>query len=258
MIDWLVRLPLPVGVSLSVFVAISFGLLTHWGVWLFVREHATSDLKALAGNLFRISGTLLGLLLSLTFADVRGELVTLRDTIERESAQLADIHADLGRFDSPAAELVRDDIEAYSASVVSDEWAALEEGRISQRTTEIFDEVEVGLLGLKPESPAQETLRSRLLEDVDEITDLRTSRYFHSTVPPPAFLYIAVLGYLCTMGMLGVHEPSSRSLMLMSFYCAFVGMVIYFILSLSHPFEGIARIAPDAFEAIYRGVHGGG
>jgi hypothetical protein len=53
-----------------------------------------------------------------------------------------------------------------------------------------------------------------------------------------------------TMGMLGVHEATLRSMMLMGFYCAFVGVVIFFILSLSHPFEGIGRVTPEAFQVL--------
>ena len=136
--------------------------------------------------------------------------------------------------------------------------AALAEGRASIRAAIVFDEIELGLLRLESSTQEQEVLRARLLSDIDEITDLRAARSFRATVAPPAFLYVAVLGFLCTMGMLGVHEAGLRSVMLMGFYCAFVGVVIYFILSLSHPFEGIARVTPEAFEVLWDSAQGAG
>ena len=55
------------------------------------------------------------------------------------------------------------------------------------------------------------------------------------------------------MALLAVYPPRRRSLLLMCFYCIFVGVVLYFILALNHPFAGIARVSPEPFEIIAKG-----
>ncbi|MDJ0868667.1 MAG: DUF4239 domain-containing protein [Myxococcota bacterium] len=256
MIDWLIGLPVSLGLALSALAAIAFGTPAYLLGWSLVRRDPTNDVMLLGGNLLRVSGTLLALLLSLTFAEVRSELGTLRDSVEQESEHLEDVHHDLARFGGAAAERLRDLVIAYASSVVRDEWPALARGVADERTSELFDRLEAGVIELEPATEEQETLHERMLVDFDQITDLRIDRHFHAVVAPPAFLYIAALGFLCTMGMLGVHAPTVRSLALIFFYCAFIGVVVYFILSLSHPFEGIARIGPEPFQTLYRGSAG--
>ena len=88
---------------------------------------------------------------------------------------------------------------------------------------------------------------------MDEISDHRQTRLYHAKPEPPTFLYIAILGFPLTVMLLAVYPPRPKSILLMCFYCAFIGVVFYFILALNHPFEGIARVSPEPFEVIAKG-----
>jgi len=62
----------------------------------------SDELRRLEGNLFRVVGWLLTLLLTLTFTNVVGEAVNTRHSVEREAADILEIDENLRRFGRPA------------------------------------------------------------------------------------------------------------------------------------------------------------
>jgi hypothetical protein len=95
MIYWLTSLPVILGATLSAGVAIIVGLTAYYVARIAVGRKANEESRELASNMFRIIATLLSLLLSLTFADVRVEIGMVRSSVETEAGQLADIYKDL-------------------------------------------------------------------------------------------------------------------------------------------------------------------
>ena len=248
MIHWLTSLPVIIGATLSAGVAVIVGLTAYYVAHIAVGRKANKENRELAANMFRIIATLLSLLLSLTFADVRVEIGMVRSSVETEAGQLADIYKDLSAFESVEATAVRVQLLDYVDAVIEDEWQALQRGEVSERVVEIFHGLEYAILNLEATTPLQQILHSRLVDDVDALSTNRAARLIKRDSGTPIFLYVAILGFLWTMAFLSVYAPAGKAITYLSAYSAFFGIVIYIILALSNYFEGIGGVTPETFE----------
>jgi hypothetical protein len=252
MIETLLSLPPLLGCLLGMAATTVVGLVVALGAhrWIFSPQGAVAiEVVASAlGTLFRVVGWLFTLLLSLTFADVIGEVTVTENVLEREAATIVDIHQDLNRFGLDETRGIQALLADYTQAVIDHDWPALVEGELSGSAEELLHKVEGALLGLETGNEIEKTLRSRMLADVDLVSDYRLLRLRQANEHPPLVLIIVFLGFLATMVYFGFYRPVPLLIGLMTIYTAFVGAVIYLILALAQPFEGAAAIDRSSLE----------
>lgn len=172
----LLQLPTLIGAALSMvivtLVAMFFYLLSN----RLLAKTLSKDNRRSADYLFRAIGILVSLFLSLTFADVVLELNQIEASVEREAVLLEDIYRDLSQYDSDRARRSKTLLVDYTQAVISHDWPALAGDSLSTEAREIFRKLEFEILHLQYDSEVEGILRSRLLTDVDQISDLRLSR----------------------------------------------------------------------------------
>ena len=56
---------------------------------------------------------------------------------------------------------------------------------------------------------------------------------------PPVYVAVIIFGFFVTMACFGAYRPQAPLVGLVLLYTIFVGMVLYTILDLSDPFQGI-------------------
>ena len=217
---------------------------------LIARTLNHEEVKDTASNLFRFAGVLVGLFLSLTFADVIINLNAIKSASNREAWALADIYYDLQHFGVEEARSIQALLRDYTQAVIEDDWPALKDDRLSERTYKLLQQIEEAVLNLETTNVPQETLRSLMIEDVDLISDYRLSRKQQAREQPPFFIIIVLFGFLVTMVCFGLYRPVNVLVVLMSLHALLVGLSISLTLSLSDPFEGMLGIDPRPFEEV--------
>lgn len=250
MIEQLLQLPTIPGAILLMGITMVFGIIVYFlSSRLFVNLRS-KDTRRAADYLFRATGILVSLFLSLTFADVVLELNQIETSIEREAVMIEDIYRDLGRYESNRARKAQILLEDYVNAVIDHDWPALANDRLSQEARDIFDQLEHEVLHLEDETEIQGILRGRIISDVDLISDLRLSRLEQAFAKPPLFLIVVFFGFLTTMVCFGAHQPNRLTLMLLSSYTLLIGLVVYLILAFSDPFQGSTGIDPVSLQFI--------
>lgn len=106
------------------------------------------------------------------------------------------------------------------------------------------------MLHLDAQNPIQEILRSRIIVDVDMITDFRLSRLQQALAKPPFFMIVVIFGFLVTMACFGLYKPQVVTVVLVTMYMFLLGLVIYLILAFSDPFQGMPGVDPSPFESV--------
>ena len=251
MLDQFLNLPAAVGLPIFVLIIVVLGMVPYLLAYSLLPAQISDETKSVAQSVFRISGALLGLLLSLTFADIRSEVTRVKDSVELEAAQVVDMYNDLARYDSEEATALLQKLIDFTKTILDEEWVKLEESRSDSKAWDLFGELQLDILELKPENERQKVLVSRLLQDIDEISDYRQERFYHAKKDPPIYLYIALFGFMITMTLFCVHPPKLASLLFMSMFSTFVAVVMYFSLAMSQPFDGPMSVSPRPFEVIY-------
>ena len=98
-IDLLLSLPTWSGSLISILFATGTGITIYFISYRFISEYQKEDLKDPISNLFRVIGLLVGLMLSLTFAEVIVEIRQIENAIQREAVAISDAATDLELFD---------------------------------------------------------------------------------------------------------------------------------------------------------------
>ena len=196
LVHWLLGLPIVAGGTIFAVAGVATGLTTYAGVRFAVGRQAVFENSNLALHLFRVVGTLLVLLLSLTFADVRIETGAIRNSVDTEAGLLGDVLKYLDAFDTPDSDAIIILILDYIDAVVEDEWEALQHGGIDTGVLELFREIEIAILNLEPTTPLQFELLPQMLDDMDDISSSRVIRLTKASRSVPVFLYVAFLAFL--------------------------------------------------------------
>jgi hypothetical protein len=220
------------------------------GYRLFGRT-ADGNTKEVATHLFRAVGMLLGLMLSINFANVRTAYVKIQDSVELEAKEIGELASDFKRFGSGDAAKLREKLLEYLKVVIDDEWPRLAEGSLSQKAQELFLEIEDGILSLQPDSQYQQDLKDRLMKDIDEISDNRAARIYAGNVSLSWFVVVIMIGFSISSFLLCVNPVRPSTLLLISCYSAFIGIVLYSIVALNHPYHGFTHVSVKPFQTIH-------
>jgi hypothetical protein len=246
----LLTLPLWIGLPITILVTTLVGLGVYFIGHQVTRTWAENDTSIsvrLSQDMFRIGGTLLALILSLTFADLRIEHAALRASLELETTQLLDMNRDLGFLGTQSARNIQRQLLDYTERVVEVEWAQLAEEGLDPETTRLFNAIQSNVHHLEATTAAQLSLRRNLIRDVSDISDHRHHRAIKSTPHLPMFIHVEIAGFLITMMMLTVYSPTRNRLLLMTLYCTFIGIVVYAMLASGSPFHGPMKLSADPF-----------
>ena len=248
MIDFMLSLSTWVGSLFAMLFSTVCGLVVYLVSYKLIPKYSSDELKDPTSNLFRLVGLLVGLMLSLAFAEVVVELRAIENSIKREAVAVSDVYKDLQLYDVEETQEIRSLLISYTQSVIENDWPSLANDILSQRTTDLHKQIQEGVMGLEPIKETQKHLWSRIIADLDTVSDYRLYRLDSALAEPPVYIYVVFFGFLVTMACFGAYRPQISLVVLVSLYTVFVGLVLYLILALSDPFQGATSVSPSTFE----------
>lgn len=251
MIDMLFSINSVVSLLIFVLGIVLMGFIPYLLGYRFFGRTADSKTKEVATLLFRAVGILLGLMLSMNFANVRAEYVKIQDSVELEAKEIGELDSDFKRFGSGDAVRLQNKLLEYLNVVIDDEWPRLADGSLSQKAQILFLEIEDGILALKPDSQYQKDLKDRLMKDIDEISDNRSARIYAGNVSLSWFIVVVMIGFLITSFLLCVNPVRPSTLILISCYSTFIGIVLYSIVALNQPYHGFTHVSVKPFQTVH-------
>lgn len=250
MFEFLGRLPALTGSLVAMAMTVVVGLGVYVGSSRIISRSQSEDLKDGAGNLFRVVGILVALLLSLAFGQVIAEWRAIEDAVDREAVAIGDLLSGLRLYDVEVTREIRINLIDYTHTIVEDDWPAMADNELSFRGYALKKRISSAILALTPTNERQVELKPRLLDDVDSLSDYRLIRLNHAQGQTPVYLPVVVFGFVVSIVCFGSYRPTTGLLMLVTLYAAFFGLALYLVVSLSDPFTGGNAIEPTTFERL--------
>ncbi len=250
MTEFLLSLPDVVGAAVATAITTVVGLLVYFVAHRLISKYQREDLKDPTSSLFRLVGVLVSLMLSLAFADVIIQFRAIQNALGREAVAISDTFHDLQSYDAKGTRELRAQLIRYAKSVVDDDWPALADDRLSERTGVLKRDLVKRVMRMQPATPEQEKLWSLIVADVDAMSDHRLTRLDNALAEPPIFVYVVMFGFLVTMACFGSYRPQGPLVALVSLYTAFIGFVVYLVLALSDPYQGAFSVDPTVIERL--------
>lgn len=257
MIEFILSLPTWIGCGFAMVSTTVLGLVVYVVSYKLIEKSKNVNLKEPINNLFRLVGILVSLMLSLAFGEVIAGWHAIKNAIDREAVAISDTYINLKYFDSEGTREIRAILIEYTQAVIDDDWPAMANDRLGQRTSALKRQFTEKVIELKPTNSIQKEIRSHILADIDTMSDYRLIRLNHSLAKPPVYILVIIFGFLVSMACFGAYQPHFPLIALVSLCTLFIGMVLYLILAMSDPFQGATIIDPTPFEYLIEALESG-
>ena len=258
MIEFVLAMPWLVGAGVTMTLATACGLLVYGLAYRFISYFKRYELKDSIVSLFRMVGILVSLMLSLGFNEVMAEWKAIRNAIDREAVAISDVYVAMHLYDAEEAREVQKVVIDYIQAIVDDDWPAMAQNRLGQRASVLRIRISKMVSRLVPTNTFQKELKASIISDLDAISDFRMIRLNHTLSKRPVYVFVIIFGFLVSMACFGAYRPQVPLIALVSLYTAFIGLVLYLVISLSDPFHGGYTIDPIPFERLIETLRSAG
>jgi hypothetical protein len=214
-----------------------------------------------AGFIYAALGVIYAVLLALVVIAVWEEFDAARDTVEQEANAAADIFWLADRLPEPRGTHVQELVRSYAEEVVHKEWPLMAQGDTPLLTQErgtptgwvLIDDIRQNIQNFEPRTRAEEQLYAEGLDQVDTLSDARRMRLVAAEEDVPGVLWaVLIFGGVAVVSftyLFGLESTWAHRLMVATL-AAVIGLVLFTVGAIEHPFSGGARIGTGAFELI--------
>ncbi len=214
-----------------------------------------------AGFIYAALGVIYAVLLALVVIAVWEEYRAASETVEQEANATGDIFWLADRLPEPRGTHLQELVRSYAEEVVHKEWPLMEQGKTPSMTQEegsptgwtIIDDIRQEIQGFEARTKSEEQLYAEGLDQVDTLSDARRMRLVAAEEGVPGVLWtVLVFGGMAAVGftyLFGLESTWAHRLMVATL-AAVIGLVLFTVGAMEHPFSGGARIGTGAFDLI--------
>jgi hypothetical protein len=214
-----------------------------------------------AGFIYAALGVIYAVLLALVVIAVWEEYQAASETVEQEANALAEIYWLAYRLPEPEGTHIQELARSYAEEVVHKEYPLMEQGQAPLMTQTqgtpagwtLIDDIRANLQEFQPRTQADVQLYAEGLNQVQRLADARRMRLVAAEEGIPGVLWaVLIFGGVAAIGftyLFGLANTWAHRLMVVTL-AAVIGLVLFTIGAMEHPFSGGARIGTGAFDLI--------
>jgi hypothetical protein len=230
------------------------GLITH----AFRKYHKVKILRAhneVTGFIFLAVASFYGLLLSFVVFLVWDELNSTRTNASKEGSSAMSLYYDIKFYpDTTGSKKMMKTYLDYVYNVIDEEYPNMALMKPSRKTPESLSLMFYEMEHIEPKNSFNEKLVGTMFTHLNELSTYRGLRINSMDSEIPNFIWTPILlGGVITIlfALLLDIENASLHIFINAMLGAFIAMLIYIIIILSHPFTGSNSIEPKAYKEIF-------
>lgn len=202
------------------------------------------------GYLLSVVGTMYAVLLGLIVVDAMTKFQTARDVVEQEANSLADVFLLANSFPEEKCHKVRVICNDYVKEVLSDEWPAMADGRISMKARKAIVLLMKEVMTFEPVSENQKAIYPITVQEACQVWDYRRARTNMAQHGIPAVEWIVlIVGAIVTIVFtyfFGLTDAKAQMAMT-AMVSLLISLNMYLVILFGAPFSGDLQVSPDAF-----------
>lgn len=218
-----------------------------------LRHNDAESHHDVASAIFSMVGVLYAVILAFVVIVVWENDSDANGNAQREANDVAQIYFTARGLPEPQRQQMMQLAEAYTTTVVRQEWPLMEDGRTSPRAREQVAQMRVIAQGLQPSTQHDGILMTSTLDSINELVDARRDRTGALTSPVSGLMWAGlVAGSAITIAFtfLFNHSRFVPHLVMVSAMSALIAFTLWLIYDMSLPFAGSTAIGPDAFSQV--------
>jgi len=235
-------------VSVVGFVALSLAVLA--GVRSRVPLEQLKEQHDVAAACFAVIGGLYGIVLAFVLVSSWERFEQARARAEVEADALSDLYRHSVALPAPTSDVLRGLTIAYARSVIDDEWRTMSDGKPSEKTAALYDDMWSLVLATPSGDAKQLVVFQNTLGKMDDFSDARRDRLLYARVGLPAIVWTFLLASgvvtIAFSYFFGLRQIASQMLMTAAL-AATIGAALVLIAEMQTPFTGSVRLPPYGF-----------
>lgn len=239
--------------TMAVFVGVALiGLaITHRRVH---RSSAANSIdNGTVGWFFSAVSLLYGLLLGLLTVAAWGGYNQATAIASQEASSIAVLYRDLAGYPDTARDQMRKPLSDYVRVVVEVSWPAQRQGFMPDSETVVLNQFQKILMNQRGLSPEQLVVHSETIRAYNNLVELRRQRMEALKGGVPGVLWLVVLlGAVATIlfSYCFVVESYPLHALLTGVLSAMIGLLVFLLVVLDHPYWGEISVSPDAYKLV--------
>jgi hypothetical protein len=202
-----------------------------------------------------------GVMVGLIAVGVWEQYSSTDEKVALEASALAALYRDVSEFPQPHRSRLQADVRGYTQDVVHRSWPLQRQGIIPTHTNDILWRIQADLMSFQPTMDSENNIQNEALHAYNSLVELRRMR-LHSVESglPFAVWVVIALGAAITLAVGCFFETKSFAVhfWMISLTSSLIGLIIWLLAMLDHPFLGEVSIGPEPFEQVYNTIMAAG
>jgi Protein of unknown function (DUF4239) len=194
-----------------------------------------------------------GLLIGLIAVAVYQNSSTLSDLVDKEAECIAALYRDIGGYPRPVGDALKAELREYARYTIDDSWPLQSRGIIPQGGRDRIAALFATLSQFEPAKKSEEFLHAEALRQFSNLVELRRARLANVNAGIPAILWwVVAIGAMLIIGIIWMLNMDIQvHILLGGALSLFLGLTIFLIAALDHPFRGDLGVKPDPIRLVY-------
>lgn len=220
---------------------------------LFHRSAKTNEMVGLMlSNFLGLYALLLGLLAVAAYQNLTDVTTVVTD----EASSLGALYRDVQAYPQPIKGILQNDLRDYTRFTIDRAWPDQQKGLTPTEGTHRITRFVQDLTAFEPSTKREEILHAEAYRQFNHYQTLRATRIADvSTSIPSVFWAVVIIGSIIAVLLLALFD-----LEVVAHFCmagltsAFLGLVIFLIAAMDHPFRGTVSVGSEPFEEVYQSI----
>ena len=213
-----------------------------------------------AGPIHATLGVVYAVLLAFVVVTVWEDFKEAETAVTDEAAQLFALYRDVGGLPDSIQKDFRTSITAYITSVVEHEWPQMARNNVQTEVrhyppyyTQLWQDLHIYV----PANKTEEIWFHTLVEKMDKLENARLRRMLSAESKVPTTMWVLLIfGGIITIlfaCLFGADNAKLHTFMVTALAAA-IAFTLFTIAAIDHPFIGVVRVEPEAFEHLLMSV----
>lgn len=256
MFDFFYGLPLAVTGTLFVAGLCLFAL----GGLVVVRRHVLPRLRIgvedseFTGSMVQAVMVFYGLAMALIAVSVWQTYSDVSKIISQEATAVAALYRDVSNYPEPLQAQLQQQLRDYTDQIIHQAWPLQQRGQIPAGGVELMNRFQATLMSFEPVTEGQKILHAETFRAYNGMIQARRLRLDAvGTRLPTVLWFIIIMGAMISSSSSFFFKVEDVRLhrVLVVLLAVFVGLVIFMIFALDHPFQGELGLSPAPYQLIY-------
>jgi hypothetical protein len=198
-------------------------------------------------------GLLFSILLAFLIATVLSDYDKASSDAQDEANAIGAVHSLARGVSGPAQALWKGDSKNYTMLVINDDWPLMQRHEASEPAWTALGKLRNDIFALQPANDLEQKIQDKAIDKVQDIFDSRRTRVGLVNAGIPDFMWYTLLAgavLVALFPLLTKPHPTGRLLLAVAIQGAVVAASLYLVTVLNHPFSGIFRVEPSAFQIL--------